>query len=136
MSRIEAWLAANGHAPEPPNLADNEGKMNEKVRKLLTAAMLWDDARGGPMFRHDCKHCIYLGTVQYEGNHFDLYVHPGEKPMDVYETVIGRWSSHGPDYKSGISFGQTAIERGEERHPLAVALRRGVALGVLPADWL
>lgn len=60
-----------------------------------------------PVFNHDCDKCIWLGTYQDSAlGMTDLYVHPeGHRP-----TVISRFSSEGPDYQSGLSFGYGSSE--------------------------
>ena len=68
-----------------------------------------------PLFKHDCDTCTFLGTV--DGH--DLYCHAGDNP-----TVIARWSSDGPDYKSGIMFIPFSPLLGE-------AYRRAVERGLL-----
>jgi hypothetical protein len=45
-----------------------------------------------PRYDHDCDACVYLG--QYE--QYDLYYCPGEP------TIVCRYSSDGPDYRSGL----------------------------------
>lgn len=50
-----------------------------------------------PQFTHDCDQCTFLGRHK----EFDLYhcLQGGKMP-----TVLARWSSNGPDYKSGLPF--------------------------------
>lgn len=57
-----------------------------------------------PLYEHDCDSCDYLGVYEhtYEGEEtvtYDLYTCRGRFP-----TVIARYSSHGPDYMSGLVF--------------------------------
>jgi hypothetical protein len=53
-----------------------------------------------PIFRHDCEACSFLG--HYEEH--DLYYCPGEP------TVIARYGSEGPDYKSGLVFANETLK--------------------------
>lgn len=52
-----------------------------------------------PRFQHDCGACVFLG--HYEEH--DLYYCPGEP------TVIARYSSEGPGYKSGLPFANETL---------------------------
>ena len=64
-----------------------------------------EEAVGDPVFEHDCDACIFLG--HYEGH--DLWFCPRE--VAGY-TVIARWSSDGPDYRSGAPFGKMPLDDG------------------------
>ena len=57
-----------------------------------------------PYFMHDCNSCVFLGRFRKH----DLYVclHKGKK----IDTVLGRWSSEGADYYSGLEFALFARE--------------------------
>lgn len=50
--------------------------------------------------KHDCKNCIPLGQL----NEHDLYY------CSTEPTVIARYGSDGPDYKSGMAFVGNDIE--------------------------
>jgi hypothetical protein len=58
-----------------------------------------------PQFTHDCKACTFLGRF----NGHDLYFCTQRN----FPTVIARYSSAGPDYKSGIAFAGVDPEIGE-----------------------
>lgn len=64
-------------------------------------------------YEHDCKRCVPLG--QHE--EYDLYYCESGAGMP---TLVARWSSEGPDYKSGLRFikGDDALEAA---HKLAAA---------------
>ena len=47
-----------------------------------------------PRHEHDCSQCTFLGYY----NEYDLYF----CPQHGVPTVIARFSSHGPDYTSGL----------------------------------
>jgi hypothetical protein len=53
-----------------------------------------------PKYDHDCDRCQFLGT--FDGH--DLYYCPGGGP-----TIIARYSSDGPDYSSGMTFGEKPL---------------------------
>ena len=59
-----------------------------------------------PRYTHDCDCCKFLGHL----GDADLYVHPGKGADEIHQTVIARYSSSGPDYRSGMgfAFGQDA----------------------------
>lgn len=72
-----------------------------------------------PRYDHDCSRCIFLGSTEYKGDHYDLYT--CDQAGFGY-TVSARWGDEGPDYTSGLEFARHyATERPD--HPLAVALR-------------
>jgi len=73
-----------------------------------------------PRYQHDCTSCIFLG--QY--NEFDLYFCGTQ--MVGGSTVIARFSDYGPDYQSGLIFGQQRIIP-----ELTEAYDRAVARGLL-----
>lgn len=50
-----------------------------------------------PQHKHDCDTCKFLGVY----GEFDLYYCPNGGP-----TIIARFGSLGPDYTSGLSFGE------------------------------
>ena len=60
-----------------------------------------------PLFVHDCKCCTFLGTSESKQ---DLYFC---KQGGVEDTVIARFSSEGPDYRSGIYFAHRVPELGQ-----------------------
>lgn len=60
-----------------------------------------------PLFVHDCSCCTYLGTTDTKQ---DLYFC---KQGSIEDTVIARFSSEGPDYKSGIYFAHRIPELGQ-----------------------
>lgn len=67
-----------------------------------------------PLFDHDCDCCTYLGRSSNDDH--DLYFCPqadenGNSPFGV--TLIARFSSHGPDYKSGLVFKDRIPEIGQ-----------------------
>lgn len=53
----------------------------------------------GPVFKHDCDDCEYLG--HYEEH--DLYYCSSK----VIPTVIARWGGYGPHYSSGIEVAES-----------------------------
>jgi hypothetical protein len=60
-----------------------------------------------PLFQHDCKCCTFLGTSP---TNMDLYFC---KQGGASDTVIARFSSDGPDYKSGMVFRHRVPELGQ-----------------------
>lgn len=56
----------------------------------------------GPVFKHDCTHCQYVGHVISDRGRNDLYYHHDERPF--FCTVVARRSSDGGDYSSGLPF--------------------------------
>lgn len=81
-----------------------------------------------PRYQHDCDQCVYLGTIlaapkhsryRKQAKYCDLYFCPGEP------TVIGRYSSEGADYGSGLEFGVLG------KFPYAEALSRALAKGLI-----
>lgn len=97
--------------------------------------MIYQEApTDGPMFAHDCDHCVYMG--HYEGH--DLYFCPQEAGGEG--TVIARWSGNGPDYASGLPFGQIPLGSREKRPSKVVRLLRvayliAADLGYVPFVW-
>lgn len=59
-------------------------------------------------YKHDCECCKPLG----EFGIYDLYFC---KQGGFEDTVIARFSSDGPDYKSGICFADSIPELGEAK---------------------
>lgn len=60
-----------------------------------------------PQFEHDCDSCIYLGTYSdySSGNprakHVDCYwCNIGKEENSALASILGRYSSAGPDYSS------------------------------------
>lgn len=51
-------------------------------------------------YTHDCVDCIFLG----QHNEYDLYFCPNTP------TVVARYTSHGPDYASGLVFAKPGID--------------------------
>ena len=51
----------------------------------------------GPVFKHICDNCEYLGHF----DEHDLYYCPKGGP-----TVIARWGGDGPDYASGMAIAE------------------------------
>lgn len=72
-----------------------------------------------PIYIHDCDHCTFLGTVEFEGREFDLYFC---KQGHFVPTVIARGSSQPHDYTSGIQLAKVdpvlgeALARAQERN--------------------
>ncbi len=75
-----------------------------------------------PLYEHDCKRCTFLGNF----NAMDLYYCVDS--AHGMSTVIARWSSHGPDYKSGLVFCGNDPE-------LAMAFRRARTIQVETEDF-
>lgn len=71
----------------------------------------------GPRYEHDCATCQFLGRF----GRSDLYYHGGGIAA---RTIIARYSSDGPDYQSGLSFGRTGTSP-----ELAEAFARAKARG-------
>jgi hypothetical protein len=69
-----------------------------------------------PQFGHDCNGCTFLG--RFSG--YDLY-HCEDAGPKYLPTVVARWSSYGPNYKSGIQGAEhdpelrEAVRRAKER---------------------
>jgi hypothetical protein len=82
----------------------NEGGAVVKLPDTMTSEhwryyILEDEKEGnelgtGPVFKHDCDDCEYLGHF----DEHDLYYCKNGGP-----TVIARWGGDGPDYASGMS---------------------------------
>lgn len=64
-----------------------------------------------PKYDHDCKKCVFLGNFTDDEIDYDLYVCSHEFPF--IDTLIGRYSSDGPDYCSGVYFIKTIAPIGE-----------------------
>jgi hypothetical protein len=77
------------------------------------------DEKEMPQYQHDCDACTFLGRFAGQFNDFDLY-HCEQVKIP---TVIARYSSYGPDYKSGIGLTHFHEE-------LAEALKRAQARGL------
>ncbi len=73
-----------------------------------------------PTFIHDCKKCVFLGSVVFEEQLYDLYV-CSHKDKEI-DTVVARYGDEGREYGSGVYFRDTIP-------PLGEAYRRAVALG-------
>jgi len=69
--------------------------------------------KAGPIYKHDCSSCIYLGTYQLEEDF--RYFKKDNKWHDLYycgsndPTVICRNSDDGPDYHSGLTFAYAGL---------------------------
>jgi hypothetical protein len=51
-----------------------------------------------PIWKHDCSHCIFLGTYQYKDSNLDIYYcGQGENAP----TVVARYGDDRPEYSSG-----------------------------------
>ncbi len=68
-----------------------------------------------PKFKHDCKHCKFLGS--HDG--YDLYF------CDT--TVVARFGNEDPQYTSGMPFAKPG-------HILFEAKKRAIELGFLKKD--
>jgi len=73
-----------------------------------------------PTFIHDCKKCVFLGSVVFEEQLYDLYV-CSHKDKEI-DTVVARYGDEGREYGSGVYFRDTIL-------PLKEAYQRAVALG-------
>lgn len=71
-------------------------------------------------YTHDCSKCIDLGPYEYQDHSYDLYYCSNEP------TILARWGNEGPDYSSGIIFGQLEPDSSK---PLSEAYRRAKAKG-------
>jgi hypothetical protein len=80
-----------------------------------------------PVFEHDCKACVYLGTIKDKRDLYDLYYCPADL---LGPTVIARWSSNGPDYMSGMVFGKYHAER-DWWHPFGQAYMKARERGLI-----
>jgi len=67
-----------------------------------------------PKYTHDSTCCTFLGRTTHDGTEYDLYY--CNKTFSG-ETVICRDGDDGPNYRSGIIFGEQGLE------PCATALR-------------
>lgn len=85
----------------------------------------------GPVFAHDCDECIYLG--HYEEH--DLYFCP--KELGGEGTVIARYGGDGPEYASGLPFGQQPLGyyTGTHSRHLRIAYLIAADLGFVPFSW-
>jgi len=61
---------------------------------------------GTPLHKHDCDACQFLGN--YNGH--DLYICNPTGKRDAC-TIIARWGSDGPEYRSGLEFGTWELTR-------------------------
>jgi hypothetical protein len=83
-----------------------------------------------PIYTHDCGACKFLGTVVIDEVVYDLYYCAGEP------TIIARFSSEGPEYTSGICFGEASLikhikgVKGESEKALMVAYTLAMANGL------
>lgn len=90
-----------------------------------------------PRYPHDCDDCIFLGpstdtrevhpkddrTTWSKATEIDLYYCPEQRP---YPTVIARYGPDGPQYKSGLLFGQFELDP-----DLTEAYKRAISYGLL-----
>lgn len=79
-----------------------------------------------PMYKHDCAHCVYLGTKKDNDHYFC------EEGGLMAPTIIIRHSSDGSDYTSGICFAKHIPEIGD-------ALKKAIEMGLISqkkADYL
>lgn len=84
-----------------------------------------EDDYGTPNYLHDCEACVFLGGV----DDYDLYW-CGQG--GIRSTVIGRFSSNGPDYISGLDYAR-------DNEKLALAVVRAFKMGLLSDEdmsWL
>jgi len=72
-----------------------------------------------PKYTHDCEACKSLGQFEHEGAVHDLYW------CGTHErgTVIARFGNDGPDYGSGLVFGERGVQ------PYKEALDRAISGG-------
>ncbi len=95
----------------------------EQLGDILNPSNIEEDLRQAeieaPRFTHDCDVCKYLG--RYE--EYDLYFCKREP------TVIGRFSSTGRDYTSGMCFAVPGVSK-----PLYEAKQRAIKLGLIQQD--
>ena len=54
-----------------------------------------------PRYKHECKHCIFLG--QSQNRKYDLYFHIVKNESHI-NTVFARFGDHGDEYKSGLFY--------------------------------
>ena len=89
----------------------------------------------GPIYQHDCTACTYLGTIEFTDTEGHFPHKPSYKgTYDLYycggdwsgATVIARWSSDGPDYFSGMTFGKAGTIP-----PLTAAYAIAVSKGLI-----
>lgn len=106
-------------------------KKEEENNEIGRKDFLMGNTRGS-RFPHSCSSCQFLGQYDFSSNgfdKFDLYV-CGQDPTDI-DTVIARFGDRPGDYMSGLEIGIYHIKKGNKKHPLAEALRRAKAGGVL-----
>ena len=76
-------------------------------------------------FYHACSHCYFLGSCEYGGDTYDLYLHYVRNEGYANSiTLIADRGRYGGDYMSGTTFAMIHLFRGETNHPLAVALKK------------
>lgn len=71
-----------------------------------------------PKFKHDCKHCTFLGGHEEKDEYADLYFCD---QLHKLPTVIARFSSEGADYTSGLGSSIPALVEAE-----TIARKRGL----------
>jgi hypothetical protein len=72
-----------------------------------------------PIYKHNCKNCIFLGTHEYIGATYDLYYH--EKDIG---SVIVRFGNDNSDFVTGINIIKNIKGPKYKLHPIREALRR------------
>ena len=87
---------------------------------MVTCEAMATDSLPPTRYKHDCDRCIYLGRW----DEYDLYFCADDL---LGPTVVARYSSHGPDYASGLRVAAMIPE-------LAEARTRAIAAGLLTSD--
>ena len=88
------------------------------------------DVINTPEHDHDCLRCKYLGHVVIGNERQDLWFCSSSS----IPTLIARWGSEGSQYSSGLTFGVSDFAYHDYNAPLAQALMRAVALGLISMD--
>jgi hypothetical protein len=95
-----------------------------------------------PTFRHDCRHCVFLGTVTTKdqalgGTTWDLWWCEN----GVMSSVICRHGDDGPDYTSGMVPERAAdpmhfvSEMKRYEHPYCFNVARAVKMGLYTGPY-
>lgn len=65
----------------------------------MSKEMILPGMENNKIFDHDCESCIYLGTLEHEGEYIDHYL--GGFPCNMgHPTMIARHGSDGWEYNS------------------------------------
>jgi len=100
----------------PPHIANGHWVKDLSELEFFSDGGLMKKIR----YIHDCEQCVDLGTFE----HYDLYF----CEQNGSPTLLARYSDDGPDYLSGLVFGEL---HKDAYHPMGEAYRRVKKKGLL-----